>query len=114
MKMVRAAGVAVALVMVGVIGWAWSQSAIGDDFSVISDRPWGVVSLVDLYLGLALAAVWVVYREASGLRAAAWVLALIVLGNLALGAYVAVAAAQAIRRGEVEVFFRGGHAIASN
>jgi hypothetical protein len=43
-------------------------------------HPWGIVSLVDLYVGFALFSVWIVYREASRATAAIWVVLLLVLG----------------------------------
>lgn len=109
MNAVRLAGGVTVVTMVAVIVWAWAQTPIGDDFAVIVERPWGVVSLVDLYLGLALAAVWVAYRESRPWRTAVWVLALAALGNLALGAYVVVAATQGIRAGSVDVLIKGLH-----
>ena len=110
MKMIQVGGAAVALVMLAIILWAASRSSIADDFSVIADRPWGIVSLVDLYLGLAMAAAWVVYRESSAPTAIAWILALLLLGNLALGVYLFVAGAQAVRHDDVAVLFHGAHA----
>ncbi len=110
MRMIQVGGATVVLAMLGIILWAASQSSITDDFSIITDQPWGIVSLVDLYLGLAVAAVWVAYRESSLPATAGWILALAVLGNLALGAYVFVAGTQAIRHDDVSVFFAGSHA----
>jgi hypothetical protein len=42
--------------------------------------PWGIVSLVDLYVGFILFAGWIVYREASAARAAVWVVLMMILG----------------------------------
>ena len=52
----------------------------------------GRVTLVDLGLGLLVAAAWIGWREASIKRAAPWWLALILTGNLALGIYLIRAA----------------------
>lgn len=54
----------------------------------ILDLVWGRVTLIDLYVGIGLFASFVVWREGSPLRAGAWIIAFVVLGNLATAAYV--------------------------
>jgi hypothetical protein len=66
--------------------------------------PWFVVSLIDVYIGLALFAVWIAYRE-SITNAAGWILALMLLGNLVACAYVLIALARS--RGNVETLMLG-------
>jgi hypothetical protein len=44
--------------------------------------PWFNVSLVDVYVGFALVGGWIVFRERSPLRAAGWIVLILVLGNL--------------------------------
>lgn len=107
MKGLRTFGIAVAVVMAAVIVWAGIQQPIGENFATITDLPWGVVSLVDLYLGLAIIGVWVVYRESTLVGRLSWIIALVVLGNLAAGAYLALAAHQAIAAGDVAVLLTG-------
>ena len=46
----------------------------------IFSHPWGIVSLVDLYVGFALFSIWIVYREKSRATAAIWVVLMMVLG----------------------------------
>ncbi len=41
---------------------------------------WGIVSLVDLYVGFALFSIWIVYREKAVLPSILWVLLMMVLG----------------------------------
>ena len=53
--------------------------------------PWGVVSLVDVYTGVFLFGSWIAWREASAVRAAPWIVALVVLGNFAAAIYLVVA-----------------------
>ena len=56
---------------------------IGDfaaDGAEIIANPWGIVSLVDLYVGFALFSIWIVYRERSVARSVAWVVLMMVLG----------------------------------
>jgi hypothetical protein len=42
--------------------------------------PWGIVSLVDLYVGFALFSGWIVYRERSAARSIIWVVLMMILG----------------------------------
>ena len=48
---------------------------------VIAD-PWGVVTLLDLGVGLLFVAVWLALVEPNPWRAAAWIIALLLLGNV--------------------------------
>ena len=42
--------------------------------------PWGIVSLVDLYVGFSLFSCWIVFREYKLLPALIWVVLMMVLG----------------------------------
>ncbi|QQS53619.1 MAG: DUF1475 family protein [Candidatus Competibacteraceae bacterium] len=54
---------------------------------VIAD-PWGVVTLLDLGVGLLFVAVWLALMEPSPWRAAAWIVALLLLGNVVTLVYL--------------------------
>ena len=56
--------------------------------------PWFNVSLVDVYVGFALFCGWIVYRERSPLRAAGWILPILLLGNVASCVYALLAHAR--------------------
>lgn len=51
-------------------------------------NPWGVVSLLDLGVGLLFIAVWLALVEPSPWRAAAWIIALFLLGNVVTLVYL--------------------------
>lgn len=78
-----------AAVVVGLV--TAPQGAAGELLS----NTWGVVTIVDLYLALGAGWAWIAWREGSAGRAAAWALALVVTGSVALWVYVALAAARA-------------------
>jgi hypothetical protein len=42
--------------------------------------PWGIVSMVDLYVGFILFSGWIVYREKSFARSVVWIILMMVLG----------------------------------
>lgn len=68
---------------------------IGGDFSSEGARlltmPWGIVSLVDLYVGFSLFSIWIIFREKSVWRSIPWVILVMVLGFWAGAFYTLLA-----------------------
>ena len=75
----------ISLAMISVILWAQNQTSLFD--SIIPTLPWGIVSLVDLYSGFILIAIWMIYREKI-YTSVVWVFFLMLLGNLTTAVYV--------------------------
>ena len=48
--------------------------------SQLLSMPWGIVSLVDLYVGFSLFSCWIVFREKSTVRSIFWVVLVMVTG----------------------------------
>ena len=92
-----------AILMLGAIAYGLLAGDFGDDGGLILDLVWGRVTLVDLYLGLVLFGGWIVIRERSAV-AVPWLVALVVLGNLAAAVYAFVAA---MRTDSITVFLMG-------
>ena len=90
----RAAKV-VALMGVIAMGWALVYGFTVGDFSgegkVLLEMPWGIVSLVDVYTGIALFSCWVAFRERSAVRSITWVVLMILLGFFAVSLYTLIA-----------------------
>lgn len=59
-----------------------------ESFARIGAMPWGLVSLIDLYLGFAVLAVLIALVEPPA-KAAIWIVALFVLGNVVGAAWFA-------------------------
>jgi len=76
------AAVAIALVVATLHG-----DFLADNGRIL-EFAWGRLLLVDIYAGMALFACWIAWREATGARAAAWIVALLLLGNLIACLYV--------------------------
>lgn len=53
-------------------------------------NPWGIVSLVDLYVGFFLFSLWIAFREKKVLTAVIWIVLLMVLGFFTGSVYVLV------------------------
>ncbi len=63
----------------------------GDFFiegSLLTVMPWGIVSLVDIYLGLILFSTWVMWRETDKRIASIWALSILALGNVISCLYI--------------------------
>ena len=68
------------LVMTGILIYAFTQGDFGAEGSILTSMPWGIVSLVDLYVGFALFSAWIVFREKAVLPSVVWVILMMVLG----------------------------------
>ena len=53
--------------------------------------PWGIVSLVDLYVGFSLFSAWIVFRERSFVRSLVWVVLMMTLGFFTASLYAFLA-----------------------
>lgn len=84
-------GVAGAMVIAIVLGFAAAPEGAASE---LLTNTWGIVTIVDLYLALAVGWAWLAWREQRAAVAAVWAVAFVGLGSVALGAYVAVVAAR--------------------
>ena len=66
-----------------------SENILQIDPVVLANR-WFQATLVDAYLGFGTFYIWVTYRESSVLLRVAWLLLILLLGNLAMSAYVII------------------------
>lgn len=96
-----------AAAMAGIILYAFIAGDFAAEGAILTSMPWGIVSLVDLYVGFTLFSAWVIYRENSLPVAIAWVAAVMTLGALAISlyAFLALRASQ----GNWQKFFLGKH-----
>lgn len=72
---------------------------------ILVDMPWGLVSLVDIYLGLILFSFWVLWREKLSLTGFCWTVSIISLGNMLSCVYILKACREA--QGNMMVFWLG-------
>ena len=89
----RRLGILVAGLMSAAIIYGFAAgSGFGDEGSQLLALAWGRVTIIDLYLMLAVFAAWIWRREQNRMVALAWTVALIGLGSVAAGAYLIRAA----------------------
>jgi hypothetical protein len=79
------------LAMTFILIYAFAFGNFANEGAWIISNPWGIVSLVDLYVGFAIFSMWIVYREKSLAIAAVWVVLMMVLGNWTAALYVLLA-----------------------
>lgn len=114
LRLVRDASLVALVAFAGYLAYEFTFN-LPSDFGLVMGEVWGRGVLVDLYISLVMMAAWAAWREAPARGAAiAWVLAFLLLGNLATLAYVARAAHQAIQRHTPPVFFLGIHRTEEN
>lgn len=79
------------LAMTIILGIAFTSGDFFKEGSALLAMPWGIVSLVDLYVGFSLFSGWIVYREKWSWTAVIWVVLMMVLGFFTASLYVLIA-----------------------
>lgn len=77
----------------------------GEDGGELLSNPWGIVSLVDLYVGFVLFSIWIAFREKNVLVAILWIILMMVLGFFTGSLYTLIALYQS--KGDWGRFFLG-------
>jgi hypothetical protein len=101
--------------LLGVLAMTWAlingfvHGDFGTEGAWIISNPWGIVSLVDLYVGFILFAMWIFYRESSFLSALLWSVLLMVLGFFIGALYVFIQLV--VAKDDWHQFFLGRHHI---
>ncbi len=91
MKIAKSIALAGLLAMTGVLIYGFTTGDFFAEGSRLLAMPWGIVSLVDLYVGFALFSCWIVYREKALLPSVIWVILMMVLGFWAGALYTFIA-----------------------
>lgn len=77
--------------MLWVTSWASALLPLWQTPRSLVLHPWFIATLFDCYFGFLSFYLWVAYREVSWLTRALWLLAILVLGNIAMSAYMLMA-----------------------
>lgn len=80
MKAAKLIAVLGVLSMTAVLVYGFTIGDFSRDGGELLRNPWGVVSLVDLYVGFTLFSLWIIYREESLARSIFWVVLMLTLG----------------------------------
>ena len=79
------------LAMSAVLVYGFVVGDFAGEGNVLLSMPWGIVSLVDLYVGFTLFSGWIIYREKSFVRSVIWVILMMVLGFFTASLYTLIA-----------------------
>jgi hypothetical protein len=91
--------------MTAVLIYGFTVGDFGEEGSILLSMPWGIVSMVDLYVGFTLFSGWIIYREKSPVRSIVWVILMMVLGSFTASLYALIALITS--RGDWERFWLG-------
>lgn len=107
MKIVAVLASIGACAMIAILAFGFVTGDFGAEGRQLLAMPWGVVSLVDLYVGFLLFASWIIFREGVTLRSFCWVASVMILGNLAVCLYLLACVRSS--GGDWASFFLGRH-----
>jgi hypothetical protein len=77
--------------MTAVLIFGFTVGDFAGEGAKLITMPWGIVSLVDLYVGFTLFSMWIVFREKAFLPSVIWVVLMMVLGFWAGALYTFIA-----------------------
>ncbi len=80
MKLAKIIALAGLIAMTGILIYGFTIGDFSNEGKQLLGMPWGIVSLVDLYVGFTLFSAWIVYREKDFLPSLIWVVLMMVLG----------------------------------
>ena len=80
MKIAKVIALLGVLAMSGILVYCFTVGNFSGEGTRLLAMPWGIVSLVDLYVGFTLFSAWIVYREKTLLPSLIWVVLMMVLG----------------------------------
>jgi hypothetical protein len=91
MEIAKALSLLGLLAMTGVLIYGFTVGDFAGEGARLLAMPWGIVSLVDLYVGFTLFSAWIVFRERSWARSLIWVVLMMVLGFFTASLYTFLA-----------------------
>jgi Protein of unknown function (DUF1475) len=91
MKLAKAISLLGLLAMTGILIYGFTVGDFSGEGAKLLAMPWGIVSMVDLYVGFTLFSCWIVYREKAVLPSVIWVVLMMVLGFFTGALYTFIA-----------------------
>lgn len=84
----RAAFAGVLVTMLCTTTWAGFQCPLWKTPQSVVTHPWFIATLFDTYFGFLTFYAWLAYKETSWPVRIAWLLAILLLGNIAMSSYM--------------------------
>jgi magnesium-transporting ATPase (P-type) len=88
MNLLRGWAWVVLIAMVGVTVWASLHQSIFEIIQYFPHEPWWVATLFDTYFAFIFFWLWILYREGWSLASLSWLVAIVLLGNIAMSIYM--------------------------
>lgn len=92
----------------GILVYGFTQGDFGAAGEFFFNDPWGIVSLVDVYVGFVFFCAWVIFREKKLINGILWTISILILGNFPAGVYAFLALQNS--SGSWKKFWMGKHA----
>ena len=80
----------VLIAMLCVTTWAGNLVALWNTPHEVATHPWFIATLFDAYFAFLTFWLWVAYKERSVLARLAWLIAILLLGNIAMATYMLI------------------------
>lgn len=90
MKIAKFLALLCVVAMTGALIYGFTVGDFFVDGSAILSNPWGIVSMVDLYVGFTLFSMWIAFREKSVFIAGLWIILMMVFGFFTGAIYVLI------------------------
>jgi len=83
---------AILIAMIAVTSWATLRQPVWEwgGLTTAPDNGWTIATLFDAYFGFITFYVWVAYKQQRWLPRIAWLVAILLLGNMAMATYVLI------------------------
>ena len=105
MRAVKIIGWMGVMAMAAAIGNGFLNGNFTEDGGELLRNPWGIVSLVDLYVGFIIFSIWIALREKSVGAKIVWIVLMMILGFFTGSVYLLKAAYES--KGDKRVFLMG-------
>ena len=88
--LLRVAFSGVLVAMLCVTSWASSMVALWETPRAVATHPWFIATLFDTYFAFLTFWLWLAWRERCWLPRIIWLIAILLLGNIAMAAYMLI------------------------
>lgn len=76
--------------MLAVTIWAGSEVALWNTPRAVATHPWFIATLFDTYFAFLTFYAWLAYKETSWAARISWLIAILLLGNIAMATYLLI------------------------
>lgn len=80
----------VLVTMLCATSWASYQCALWKTPQALVTHPWFIATLFDCYFGFLTFYLWLAYKETSSVARVVWLIAILLLGNIAMSTYMLI------------------------